>query len=47
MQNPVWDIYADNCFIMRLHYQGMVDVLKKRLSDAGHVVRVVQGFIEC
>jgi len=42
----VWDVYADNCFIQRVHYYGLVESLRKTLGDKGHIVRVVKAQID-
>lgn len=37
-----YDVYADNCFIRRVHYFGMLRVLTSNLKEKGHIVKVIE-----
>jgi hypothetical protein len=41
-----YDVYADNCFIQRIHYFGLVQIIEKRLIDKGHVVNIIGRYLK-
>lgn len=47
MKCKAWDVWIDNCFMQRVHYMGMLQMIEQRYRNSGHLVKVVEVEIDC
>ena len=46
MKYKVWDIYASNCFVYRVHYMGFKNKVIDKWKELGYNVTVEEKEIE-